>query len=172
MWEKEQYSGWAQWQQKISLRGPSMQERLQSKLRSANGLDLPFEVKAIRLRRAQGSREIISSAELCQKVRGMDGLGQDLKFMALRPCFFKQIGRGCLPRKQENFTLWQPFASNDCGFDSGHASHDDVADKHVRLKIFERFDRFLAAEYRTRLKTCLIEDDRERVGNHLFVIGN
>lgn len=102
----------------------------------------------------------------------MHWLGEDLEFMALGTGLFEQI-RGCrLTGEEKDLALGQFAASDDCRFDAGHTSHDDVTDEHIGLKALERFDGFFSAEHSACLKTCLVEDNRQSIGNDLLVIGD
>lgn len=110
------------------------------------------------------------AAQLREKVGGVDGLCKDLELMALRTGFLEQVGCGGLAGEEQYFALGQALPSNNGGFNAGHASHNDVADEHVGLKAIERLDGLLSAEHCAGFKSCLIEDDRKGIGNHLFVI--
>src|ERR1700733_1096802 len=92
--------------------------------------------------------------------------------MALGTAFFEQIRGCCLAGEEKDLALWQFAAGDDCRFDTGHAGHDDVADKHIGLKTLKRLDGFFSAEDSARLETCLVEDDSQCVGNDLLVVGN
>lgn len=100
----------------------------------------------------------------------MDGLGKDLKLVTLRAGFLKKVGRRSLTGEEQDFALGEALPGDDGGLYAGHAGHNDVADEHVRLKAVERLDSLLATEHCTGFKSCLIQDDRESVGNHLFVV--
>ena len=102
----------------------------------------------------------------------MDGLGKDFEFVAFCAGLLQKVGRGSLTGEEQDFALRQSTACDDRGFDTGHAGHDDVADEHVGLEGLDRLDGLLSTKDCTRLKACLIQDNCERVGNYLFVIGD
>jgi len=111
------------------------------------------------------------AAEFRQEVGGVDGLGEDFELVAALAGFFEQVGGGCLAGEQQNFAVGQLRLSCDGGLDAGHSSHDDIGDEHVGLEGIEGFDGFLAAVDGTCLKAGLVENDGERVGDYLFVVG-
>jgi len=102
----------------------------------------------------------------------MDRLGEYLEFVTLGAGLFEQIGGGGLSGEEKDLALWQFAARNDCRFDAGHTSHDDIADEHVRLEAVEQLDSFFAAKNGARLKACLIQNNCESVGDYLLVVGD
>jgi len=102
----------------------------------------------------------------------VDWFGEDLELMALRTGLFEQIGGSGLPREEKDLALWQFAAGDDCSFNTGHAGHNDVADKHVGLEALERLDGFFSAKHCARLKARLIQDYCECVGNYLLIISD
>lgn len=110
------------------------------------------------------------SAEFGEQVSWVNRLSENLEFMALSASFLQQVGGSGLTREKENLTVGHPRACNDGCFDACHTGHDDVADEHVGLKGFERFNGFFTTEYCASFKACLIENDRKGVGDHLLVV--
>ena len=102
----------------------------------------------------------------------MDGLGENLKLVSLGAGFLQQIcGRG-LAGEEENFAVGHLGAGGNGSFDAGHAGHDDVGDEHVGLEAFERLDGLFAAVDGARFKAGLVQDDGQRVGDDLLVVGD
>src|SRR5260370_13849518 len=100
----------------------------------------------------------------------MNGFSEDLELVPLRTSLLEQIGRCSLAGEQEDFALWQLVSRDDCGFDSRHPRHDDVTNQHVGLKAIQRLDRLLSTKDRARFEAGLIQDDRECIGDYLFIV--
>ena len=102
----------------------------------------------------------------------MDRFGENFKLVSLSAGLLEQIGSSGLAREEKDLAFRQLAASDDGRFDTGHSSHDDIADEHVGLEAFERLDSFFSAKDGSRLKTRLVEDDCEGVGYDLLVVGD
>src|SRR6185312_16123060 len=102
----------------------------------------------------------------------MNGLGENLELVALCACLLQKVSGGGLAGEEEDLALWQAAAGDDCSFDAGHAGHDDIADEHVGLELFDGLDGLFAPEHGTRVEASLVENDCERIGNDLLVVGD
>src|ERR1700727_1605755 len=92
--------------------------------------------------------------------------------MPLGASLFEQVCGGGLAREKKDLSVWQFAARDNCSFDAGHSSHDDVADEHIGLEVLERLNGFFSAKNCTCLKACLIQNNCQSVGDYLFVIGD
>src|SRR5208337_471951 len=63
-------------------------------------------------------------AKPAEKILGMDGLGQDFKFVPLGAGFLEQIGCGCLAGKKQNLDARKQSANSDSSIDPVQISHD------------------------------------------------
>ena len=102
----------------------------------------------------------------------MDGLGEDLELVALVARLLQQTGGGGLAAEEQDLAVWSLGARGDGGLDAVDAGHDDIGYEHVWLEAVEGLDGGLSAVDGARLEAGLVEDDGQRVGDDLFVVGH
>src|SRR5258707_8078707 len=99
--------------------------------------------------------------QLSQQILGMDGFGQDFKFVALGASLFQQVRGGSLAREQQDLAAGKDFADSNRRLNAIHVRHDDVADNQVRTAIAGAFHRGGAGINRGSVKSILVQDDRQ-----------
>ena len=102
----------------------------------------------------------------------MDGLGEDLKFMPLGASLFEEVGCSGLAGEEKDLAVGHAGAGGNGGFNAGHAGHNDIRDEHVGLEGVERFQSLLSTVDGAGLEACLIKNDGEGIGDHLFIVGD
>ena len=118
----------------------------------------------------RGAAVQILAAETGEQVLGMDGLGQDLEFMALCAGAIEQIGSCGLAGKQKYFAGWEQGADLDSRVDPVHVRHNDVGDEHVRRERFSSLNSFFATIDGCCLEAALIKNDCECICNDAFIV--
>ena len=101
----------------------------------------------------------------------MDWLGQYLKLMALTARVLQQVCGLSLAGEEKDLASGQEAANLDGCINAGHIRHHYVSYHQVRSLGAGPGNGFSAAIHRARVKTGLVQDDGQGIGDHAFVIG-
>ena len=102
----------------------------------------------------------------------MHRLGQNLKLVALRARLLQQIGGGSLAGEEQNLDARQQRPYPNRRVDSVQPAHNHVGDEHLRDKLAGNFHSLLAGIGHPRIKAIFVQDHRQRVCDHPFIIGD
>ncbi len=97
-------------------------------------------------------------AKLGEQILRVDGLGENLKFIAAGTGVFQQIRRGGLAGEEKNFAGRQESANVNCGLNAVHVGHDDVADDEVGFFAAGHIDSIVAGIDGGGIETRLIQE--------------
>ena len=90
--------------------------------------------------------------------------------MSLGAGAFEQIGGRRLAGKKQDLTFREKLADVNRGVDTVHVGHDHVADHQVRTLPSGPLNCCRAGIDRGSVKSILIENDRQGIGDHTFVV--
>jgi hypothetical protein len=95
---------------------------------------------------------------------------EQIEVVSLSPGAFKEIGSSGLPRKEQDFAFRLSLSKANCQLYPGHAGHHDVGDEQIRASFGPCCNSLFRMIECARLKACLAQDNRQRLGDYDFIV--